>query len=143
VESGGFAFSVFWRVRTEGLTRSVQSVAGRDQNKLPSHLGGKTSFMCFPAVAPLWGGCNDIGGRGGGRGRTHLRGGEGGRLPECCRAPQVGATPLHHAAGKGHAAVAKQLLAAGATADAKNYVRREWGADRGGLCGRRKLCVSS
>ena len=72
-----------------------------------------------------------------------MRGGEGCCLPERCRAPQRGFTPLHLAAVGGHAALAKQLLAAGATADAKDNVRREWGADRGGLCGRRKLCVSS
>ena len=57
---------------------------------------------------------------------------ERGVLPERCRAPQHEATPLHLAAqggriwlGKdgGHAAVAEQLLAAGAATDAKDMVR--------------------
>ena len=97
--------------------------------------------MCFSAVAPLWE-C-DTEGRGGGRGRTHSRGGEGGCLPERCRAPQGGKTPLHLAALRGHAAVLKLLLAAGTAVDAKDKVRGEWGADRGGLGGRTQLCVSS
>ena len=79
--------------------------------------------MCFPAGAPLWGDSKNIGGRGGGRGRTHLCGGEMGCLPERCRAPQFGWTPLLIAAIKGHAAVAQQLLAAGAAVDAKGKVR--------------------
>ena len=44
-------------------------------------------------------------------------------LPERCRAPQDGFTPLHEAAEGGHAAVVEQLLAAGAATDAKNAVR--------------------
>ena len=66
-----------------------------------------------------------------------------GCLPEPCRAPQYGETPLHHAAIRGHAVVVEQLLAAAAVVDAKDRVRREWGADRGGLGTRGKLCVSS
>ena len=37
-----------------------------------------------------------------------------GRLPERCRAPQGGETPLHRAVIEGHAAVVEQLLVAGA-----------------------------
>ena len=44
----------------------------------------------------------------------HFCGGEGGCLSECCRAPQTGATPLVFAVYGGCAAVAVQLLAAGA-----------------------------
>ena len=44
-------------------------------------------------------------------------------LPERCRAPQAGDTPLHQAAEKGHAAVVEQLLAAGAAKNAKDEVR--------------------
>ena len=44
-------------------------------------------------------------------------------MPERCRAPQNGDTPLDCAAGKGHAAVVEQLLAAGAATDAENNVR--------------------
>ena len=66
-----------------------------------------------------------------------------GCLPERCRAPQNGWTPLHDAAIGGHTAVVEQLLAAGAAVDAKDKVRRELGADRGGLGGRKQLCVCS
>ena len=52
----------------------------------------------------------------------HLRG-ERGVLPERCRAPQGGFTPLHEAATGGHAAVVEQLLVAGAAKDVKNGVR--------------------
>jgi hypothetical protein len=141
VESDGFAVSAFWRVRTEGLTRSVQSVAGRDQTQQPSRF---LRVSCaFLWLRPPGGDCKDRGGRGGGRGRTHWRGGETGCLPERCRAPQGGETPLHHAAEGGHAAVVEQLLAAGGAADATGKVRGKWGADRGGRGGRTKLCVSS
>jgi len=51
---------------------------------------------------------------GSGRGHTHLRGGEGRCLPERCRAPQFGSTPLRCAAIRGHASVVEKLLAAGA-----------------------------
>ena len=69
-----------------------------------------------------------------------MRGGEG-CLPERCHSPQCGETPLHRAAEKGHAAVVKLLLAAGASADAKeDTVRREWGADRGWPGGITQLC---
>ena len=51
--------------------------------------------------------------------------GERGILPERCRAPQDGGTPLHLAVTGGHAAVVEQLLAAGAAKDAKDEVRRE------------------
>ena len=72
-----------------------------------------------------------------------MRGGQGGCRLEPCRAPQDGQTPLHDATSKGHTAVLEQLLAAGAAVDAKDKVRRELGADRGGLGGRKQLCVSS
>ena len=123
MESGGFAVPAFWCVRPESLTRSVHSVAGRDQTQLPSRFRGTALFMCFPAVAPPWGSCKDIGGLGGGRGHTHSRGGAGGYLPERCCAPQGGQTPLHCAAHGGYAAVVEPLLAAGAAVDAKNTVR--------------------
>ena len=101
-----------------------------------------TPFMCFPDLAPPWGGCKDIAGCGFGRGRTHLRGGERGCLPECCRAPQSGSTPLHRGAMHGYVAVVEQLLAAGAAVDAKDKLRGGGGTDRGGLGGRTQLCVS-
>ena len=56
--------------------------------------------------------------------------GERDALPERCRVPQGGMTPLHQAAGGGHAAVVVQLLAAGAAKDAKDEVRG------GGVAGR-------
>jgi len=59
---------------------------------------------------------------GSGRGRTHLSVGQGGCLPERSRATQDAQTPLYHAAIQGHAAVATQLLAAGAAVDAKDEV---------------------
>ena len=43
-----------------------------------------------------------------------MRGGGGWYLPERCRAPQYGATPLYLAARLGRAAVVEKLLAAGA-----------------------------
>jgi len=49
--------------------------------------------------------------------------------------------PLHRAAIEGHAAVVEQLLAAGAAVDAKVKVSGEYGADKGGLGGRRVLLV--
>ena len=64
-----------------------------------------------------------MGCRGGGRGHTHLREGEGGCLPERCRSPQVGYTSLHHAAGRGNAAIVELLLAAGAAVNAETAVR--------------------
>ena len=60
---------------------------------------------------------------GSGRGRTHLRGGEGGCLTERCRAPQDGHSPLHLSAQHGHSAMVEQLLAAGAAVDTQNEVR--------------------
>ena len=60
---------------------------------------------------------------GSGRGRRPLRGGERGCLPECCRSPQEGGTPLLRAAQAGYAAVVEQLLAAGAAVDAEDKVR--------------------
>ena len=61
------------------------------------------------------------GGRGCGIGCRHLRGGRA-CLPDRCRAPQRGWTPLHFAAMFGHATVAGQLLAAGADVEAKDTV---------------------
>ena len=55
-------------------------------------------------------------------GRVHLRS-ERGCLPERCRAPQHGHTPLLLASRKGIVAVVEQLLAAGAVTDAKTEVR--------------------
>ena len=46
-----------------------------------------------------------------------------GCLPERCRAPQFGKTPLHHAAIQGQVAVVEQFLAARAAVDAQNEVR--------------------
>ena len=88
MESDGFAVSAFWRVRAEGLTRSVQSVAGRDQTQQPSRFLRVSCALLWSR--PPGGDCKDRGGRGGGRGRTHWRGGETGCLPERCRAPQDG-----------------------------------------------------
>ena len=76
------------------------------------------------------------------RGSAHLRGGERGCLPERCRAPQWGQTPLHDAAENGGAAVVEPLLAAGAAVDAKDKVS-QGGGGRAGLGGRTQLCVSS
>ena len=56
-----------------------------------------------------------------------MRGGEGGCLPERCRAPQDGCTPLHFAVAEGHAAVVEQLLDAGADMEAKDKVRGQGG----------------
>ena len=53
---------------------------------------------------------------------THF---EGARLTERCRAPQWGNTPLHEAAGKGHAAVVEKLLVARADIHATNAVSGE------------------
>ena len=74
---------------------------------------------------------------GSGRGRTHLRGGEGGCLTERCRALQNGFAPLHLAAHGGYAAVVEQLLAAGAAgAAAANHgtTPKDLAEDRGGEC---------
>ena len=67
--------------------------------------------------------------------------GEKGFLPERRLVPQSGWTPLHGAAVNGHAAVLKQLLAAGGAVDAKTPVRGGGGADRAGLGGSTQLCV--
>ena len=56
-------------------------------------------------------------------GRTYLHG-KRGCLPERCRAPQAGDTPLHLAANSGHASVVEQLLECVVETDAKNKVRR-------------------
>ena len=61
------------------------------------------------------------GGRGGALGREGAHG-EGRSLPERCRAPQVGETPLYLAVEGGHATVAGQLLAAGAAVTARDEV---------------------
>ena len=53
--------------------------------------------------------------------------GERGCLPDRCRAPQNGGTPLHLAAAEGHAAVAGQLLAAKADVEAKDNGREQGG----------------
>ena len=76
-------------------------------------------------------------------GGTRTGADERGCLPERCRAPQWGETPLNHAAEEGHSAVVEQLLAAGAAVDAKDNVNGKWGADRRGRGGRMKLCVTS
>ena len=66
------------------------------------------------------------GGRGSGRGRTHLRR-EMRCLPDRCRAPQDGETPLQKAARNGHAVVAEKLLAAKADVKARSNVRGQAG----------------
>ena len=74
--------------------------------------GGLLCFaILFRAVAPFW----RCGKEGGGwrEERKHFRG-ERRCVPERCRAPQAGNTPLHNGAGQGHAAVVEQLLVAGA-----------------------------
>ena len=48
-------------------------------------------------------------------------------VPELCRAPQDGDTPLHHAEANGHNAVVEMLLAAGAAKDARCKVRGKGG----------------
>ena len=53
-----------------------------------------------------------------------LRGGRVG-VPDLCRSPQSEDTPMHYAAGQGHAAVVEKLLAAGAKLEAKGQVRGE------------------
>jgi hypothetical protein len=95
--------------------------------------------VLFYAVAPLWR-C-DRGGLGCGRGRTHLRG-ERGCLPDRCRAPQEGRTPLHRAAIGGHPAVVAQLLAAGAAKEARDQVCVCGGGAGEGPTGNTHLFVS-
>ena len=53
--------------------------------------------------------------------------GEGGCMPDLCRVPQDGETPLHLAAHRGRVAVVEQLLAAGADVEAKDTVRGQGG----------------
>ena len=53
--------------------------------------------------------------------------GEGRRLPDCCRSPQNGKTPLHLAVTNGNASVVEQLLAAKADMEAKDKVRGQGG----------------
>ena len=53
-----------------------------------------------------------------------------GCLPERCRAPQSGRTPLHVASESGHVKVVSKLLAVGADKNAKDGVRRG-GRDEG------------
>ena len=57
-----------------------------------------------------------------------------GCLPERCCAPQGGATALHHSAAKGHVAVVKKLLAAGANKNVKRKVSGRGGRGDAG-CG--------
>jgi hypothetical protein len=61
------------------------------------------------------------------KGRKPLRSGEGGGLPDRCCAPQIGLTPLHIAANKGHAAVVEKLLTAEADKEATDKVSGEGG----------------
>ena len=48
-------------------------------------------------------------------------------VPELCRTPQYGSTPLHLAAEKGVAAVVDKLLEAGAATDTLNKVTGKGG----------------
>ena len=105
-------------------------VQAREKSKLEQKI--ERIALCRRVLAPSVLSCFDVfcaplkvwhrGGRGCWRGCAHLRG-ERGVLPERCRAPQDGSTPLHCAALIGYAAVVEQLLAAGAAKDAKNKVR--------------------
>ena len=58
------------------------------------------------------------------------RGFGGGYLPECCRTPQSGGTPLLAAASNGRAKVVGKFLAAGAARDVADEVRKD-GLGRG------------
>ena len=49
-------------------------------------------------------------------------------MPERCRAPQDGATPLHLATNHGQEAVMEMLLEAGAATDAKDKVTGKRGS---------------
>ena len=53
--------------------------------------------------------------------------GDRGCLPDRCRTPQDGWTPLHYAVRGGHAAVVGLLLAAGADMAAKDKVMGQGG----------------
>ena len=64
---------------------------------------------------------------------THLRR-EGGCLPDCCRATQIGATPLQLAVNNDHEDVVKRLIAAevpNTLFDATNKVCVSRGEERG------------
>ena len=66
-------------------------------------------------------------------------------LPERCRAPQYGGTPLHVAVWEGHDAVVEKLLALGAAKDATDKVRVGGGMrgqDREGSMGNAHLFMS-
>ena len=102
-----------------------------------NHLVGRLLLFSFPQLSLREFGTED---REGGRGRTYLRGEEGGYLPERCHAPQEGQTPLHHAAKNGHAAVVEQLLAVGAAADAKDKVRGGGGMGEGWVTEHSSAC---
>ena len=52
-------------------------------------------------------------------------------VPDLCRAPQDGWTPLHYAACEGHAACVEKLLTAGAVPDATDKVTGKGVEERG------------
>ena len=111
--------------RTPSLERGPDTEA---QFFMASCFGGNR-FVFF---GPLWRYGTES--RGGERRGPHLRGMRV-RVSERCHSPQLGNTPLHHAARQGHVVVVEQLLLAGADKEAKGKVRREGGGrdvDRGG-----------
>ena len=93
--------------------KNIEIRAEDGETRSRMHLNVRAGWCCGGVVQR---------GRGCRRGCTVLRG-ERGCLPDRCRAPQDGWTPLHHAAYEGRAAVVEQLLAAKADVAAKNNVR--------------------
>jgi len=120
VESDGFAVSAFWRVRTEGLIRVCRVLLAEIRTNCLRVWAGPLLPCAFLRLSPSGSGIKRV--AGGGRGRTHSRGGEGGCLPERCRTPQGKRTPLHLAALRGRAAIVKLLLAVGTAVDAEDEV---------------------
>jgi len=130
VESDGFAVSAFWRVRPEGLTRVCRVLLAEIRTNCLRVWAGP--LLCaFLWLRPSGSGIKRVAGAGEGeRTCAEDRGGTCLSVPERCRAPQWGKTPLHRAAERGLAAVVEQLVAAGAVMDAHDeilHVREEGG----------------